>query len=340
MIQTVGAQWLMGSLSDEAWLVALVQTATTLPVLVIALPVGALADTVDRRRLMLISQTAMLIAAVALAGLTLRGQTTPASLLGLIFVIGLAQTLTAVCWQSVQPHLVERSEIPQAAALGGMSQNLARAVGPAIGGYLIAAAGAEWAFALNAASFAVVLVVLAGWRAPATPRPLGAEPFRAAIASGLRFVRGSPRLRRAFVRVGSFAAFASGLWALLPVLARRDLGLGSGGYGLLLAEDGIGALAGAWSLPALRARLGLDARVLTAMLVFAAVSVALGWLGSAYAVAPALVLAGWAWIVVLASLNAFTQLSLPEWVRSRGMSVHMLMFLGGQAVGGALWASC
>jgi MFS family permease len=336
-MQTVGAQWLMGSLSNDPLLVALVQTAMTLPFFLAALPAGAAGDIFDRRRLLLASQSFMLLGAALLAALAWADATTPALLLLLVFWVGLGQAITGPSWQALQPDLVDRHEIPQAAALGGMSMNLARALGPALGGALVAAGGPEWVFALNAVSFLAVLGVLAWWRRPAAERALGAEHFGPALRAGPRYVRSSPRLRSVLARAGLFGLFASGTWALLPVLARNDLGLGSGGYGLLLADVGLGAILGAWSLPRLRARLSLDALVATGSCAFAVACLALAWLHSVPAAAAALVLAGMAWISTLGSLNGSAQTALPNWVRSRGMALYLLVFLGSQALGGLIW---
>jgi MFS family permease len=336
-MQTVGAQWQMGSLTDSPLMVALVQTATTLPVVLVALPAGVLGDIGDRRRLMIVSQTSMMIAAVVLAVLTVGGLATSWLLLGLIFAMGCGQVFTGVSWQSIQPELVPRDEIPLAAALGGVSQNLARAVGPALGGALVAASGAGWVFAVNAASFLGVLGVLVRWRRRTVAAPLGPEPFGAALRAGLRYVRGSRRQRNAMVRVGSFSVAASGLWALLPIVARGELDLGSGGYGLLLADVGIGAIAGVWLLPRVRAVAPVDRLVLWATLAFAAACLPLGWIHSVPVVAVALMVSGMSWIVVLACINGYVQIALPDWVRARGMSLYTLVFLGGQALGGVIW---
>jgi MFS family permease len=336
-MQTVGAQWLMGSLSGDPLMVALVQTAMTLPFFVVALPAGAAGDIVDRRRLLLGSQSFMLASAALLAVLTLEDVTTPWLLLGLTFSIGLGQAMTAPSWQAVQPELVEREEIPQAAALGGMSMNTARAIGPALGGAIVAAAGAEWVFGFNAVSFLGVLAVLVWWRRPTRERALGAEHFPAAVRAGLRYARSAPRLRGVLARCALFVIFASGLWAILPVVARDELGLGSGGYGLLLGAVGLGAILGAWSLPRMRARLALTATVAAASAAFGLACLGLAWVHNVPVAAACLVVAGVAWITVVGSLNGTVQGALPDWVRSRGMAVYLLVFQASQALGGLVW---
>src|SRR3954449_3539950 len=267
-MQTVGAQWLMGDLTHDPLQVALVQTATSLPVFLLGFPAGAVGDVFDRRRVLLVSQAFMLAAAALLAFLTFKDDVTPWVLLGLTFAIGAGRALTAPSWQAIQPQLVGRELIPQAAALGAASVNVGRAVGPALGGALVAAAGAEWVFGLNAVSFLGVLAVLVMWRRARVEKPLGPEHVRAALRAGTRYVRSSPRMKAILARSAVFVVFASALWALLPILARNDLKLGSGGYGLLLGAVGVGAVLGTALLPRLRARASLDRVVAGAGLAF------------------------------------------------------------------------
>ena len=336
-MQVVGAQWLMGSLTDDPLLVALIQTAMTLPIFLVGFPAGALGDVFDRRRVLLLSQSFMLVTAGLLAALTLSGDVTPWVLLTLTFALGLGQALTAPSWQAIQPQLVGRELIPQASALGATSMNLARAVGPALGGALVAAAGPEWVFALNAISFLAVLAVLVAWRREPHAKVLGPEHIGSALRAGLRFVRSSPRMRTTMIRVFAYIFFGSAVWALLPVVARSGLGLGSGGYGLLLGAVGLGAVIGAATLPRARARWPLDRVVVGAALAHAAAAAVVAWVDVVAVVAVALVATGYAWIAVLGSLNASAQVVLPEWVRSRGMGIYLLVLQGGQALGALLF---
>src|SRR4051812_13909531 len=336
-MQMVGAQWLMGSLSSDPLLVALIQTALTLPIFLVGFPAGALGDIFDRRRVLIASQGFMLVSAALLAGLTLGGDATPALLLALTFAIGLGQAVMSPSWQAIQPQLVGRELIPQAAALGATSMNLARAIGPAIGGALVAAARPRWVVALNAGSFLGGLGVLALWRREPRAKVLGPEHVGSALRAGLRFVRSSPRTRTVLVRAMAFVVFATALWALLPVVARSRLGLGSGGYGLLLGAVGVGAVVAAWTLPRARARWSLDRVVVGASLALAGACLVLAWVRLVPLVALALVVGGYCWIAVLSSLNASTQAVLPDWVRSRGMGVYLLVFQGGQALGAVVW---
>src|SRR4051812_29753495 len=301
--QTVGAQWLMGDLGGSALQVALVQTAPTLPVSPLATPAGALGDVLDRRRVLLLSQTLMLLASAALAVLTAAGGVTPNRLLALTAVLAVGQALAAPCFQAVQPELVPRELLPQAALLNGANANVARAVGPAVGGLLIAATGPAAAFALNSVSFLGVLAVLYRWPRPHTERPLGAESVGQAIRAGLRYVRSAPAFSGVLARSALFMVFGSGLWALLPALARGPLGLGPNGYGGLLAAVGFGAVLGTAVLPRLRARRGSGAVVPAAMLAYATAMAVVGLQPSPALVVAALVLGGLSWIAVQSTLN-------------------------------------
>ena len=336
--QTVGAQWLMGDLGGSALQIALVQTAATLPVFILVVPAGALGDILDRRRLLLLSQTLMLLAAAALAVLTAAGGATPGRLLALTAVLAVGQALAAPCFQAVQPELVPREELPLAALLNGANANVARAVGPAIGGLLVAAAGPAAAFALNSATFLGVLGVLYSWPRPATRRPLGAEPVGQAIRAGLRYVRSAPEFCSVLVRSALFMVFASALWALLPAVARGPLDMGPNGYGGLLVAVGAGAVLGTAVLPRLSTRWGSSAVVTVAMLGYAAgLAVVGGVRASPVVVVAALVLVGLSWIAVQSTLNATAQLLLPTWARARALAYFQLVFMGGQAFGAVAW---
>jgi MFS family permease len=336
-MQTVGAQWLIVSLGGTALTVSLVQTATTLPTFLIGLPAGALGDIFDRRKIMIGAQAFMLICAAILGVLTVMDKIGIATVLALTFGIGLGSALLRPSWQAVQPELVEKEEIPQAAALNGVSMNMARAVGPAIGGVVVAVVNAGAVFIANAVSFVGVMGVLAWWKRPPQESALGAEHVTHAIETGVRYVRHSPRLRTVLTRTLSFCLFSSALWALLPVVAHDRLNMGSGGYGLLLGAVGTGAVAGAFVLAEARARWSTDAVVGTSTLAFALVAVTLAWSKSVPLVAGALVIGGIAWIGVLSSLNASAQIALPAWVRARGMATYLLVFQGGQALGSFGW---
>jgi MFS family permease len=336
-MQSVGAVWQVGTVSGSPALVALVQTATSLPIVLLALPSGAAADVLDRRRLLLTTQSWMLLSAAALCLATVAGLASPAVVLTLTFLLGLGNAANAPAWQATIPELVGGRELSAAVALNSAGFNIGRAVGPAIGGLIVAAAGPAAVFGLNAVSFLGVLAVLWRWRRP--PRvDLGAgEQVLGAIEAGVRYVRFAPLLRAVLVRTALFILPASALWALLPVVARGRLELGATGFGLLLGALGIGSVAGAVALPRLRQAVPIDRRVVGATCVFALATVALATLGSPLLVWLAMVAAGMAWLAILTSLNVATQTAVPRWVRARALAVYLLVFQGGLAAGSALW---
>ncbi len=335
-MQTVGAQELMLTLTTSATLVALIQTASGLPVVLLAVPAGAIGDLVDRRRLLIASQSFMLLAAGVLAGLALAGLITPVVLLALIFAVGVGQTLTSPTWQTLQPELVKPEDRTQAIALGAVNQNLSRAIGPAIGGALYAATSAGALFVVNAVSFVPVIGAVTRWRGGGRP-PSAVAPERVgeAIRAGARYVAGSPALRVILLRAGLFMLFANSIWALLPVVAHTRLHLGSGGYGLLLGGVGIGAVAGAAALPRVRARVSPAVLMSAGTVVFAAVTLALAYIHVSALAGLALVIGGVAWILVLSTLNSQYQSTLPGWAKARGMSYYLVVFQGGGAIGAA-----
>jgi MFS family permease len=336
-MQTVGAQWLLVDEPAASTLVALVQTANMAPVFFLALPAGVFADVFDRRRLLIVVQAASLLVAGGLAALTAAGEVTPALLLTFTFLLGCGQTLTMPAWQALIPELVPRSQLPAASALGGISMNLARAAGPALAGLLIASAGVAAVFALNALSFGFMVVALAAWRRrPVEPADLP-ERFGAALVAGGRYIRHSRVVRRILLRSLLFVAPGTVVWALLALVASRRLGLGPGGYGLLLAALGVGAVTGAFTLPRLRGWTSTNGIVLLASLVFAAALLVVALAANPAVVTVALFAAGAAWLAVMASLNATMQLFLPGWVRARGLSTYQVVFIGGQGVAALVW---
>jgi MFS family permease len=336
-MQTVGAQWLLVDEPAAETLVALVQTANMSPVFLLALPAGVFADVFDRRRLLIVVQASAMLVAGALAALTAAGTVTPALLLTFTFLLGSAQTLTMPAWQALTPELVPRNQLPSASALGGISMNLARAVGPAVAGLLIARVDVAAVFALNALSFGFMVLALVTWRRrPVEPddRP---ERFGAAVVAGGRYIRHSRVVRRILLRSLLFVVPGTVVWALLALVANRRLGLGPGGYGLLLAALGIGAVAGAFALPRLRRLTSTNGIVLLASLVYAAALLVVALVDSPAAVTVVLFAAGAAWLAVMANLNATMQLFLPGWVRARGLSTYQIVFVGGQGVAALVW---
>ena len=336
-MQTVGAQWLLVDQPAAETLVALVQTANMSPVFFLALPAGVFADVFDRRRLLMVVQTAALLTAATLAALTAAGQVRPPLLLTFTFLLGCAQTLTMPAWQALIPELVPRAQLPSASALGGISMNLARAVGPAVAGLLIASVSVAAVFALNALSFGFLVLALALWRRPAVEPDDVPERFGPALVAGSRYIRHSRVVRRILLRSLLFVVPGTVVWALLALVASRRLGLGPGGYGLLLAALGVGAVAGAFGLPRLRGLTSTNGILLLASLVYGAALVVVALVDNPAAVTVVLLAAGAAWLAVLASLNATMQLFLPGWVRARGLSTYQIVFVGGQGVAALVW---
>src|SRR6266550_6682179 len=302
-MQDVGESWLMTSLSASPILVALVETAGALPVVLVALPAGALADIVDRRRLLLFMQAWMVVAAGAMGILALRGQMTPGRLLSLTFLLGIGTAMSNPAWQAITPELVPSSELPSAIALSGAGINIARAIGPALGGFIVAASGPWAVFFLNAISFVAIMIVIYRWQPAPRKSKLPSEDIIGAMRTGTRYLRHSPELQTVLIRSGIFVICASALWALLPQQARRHLGLGSFGYGLLLGCVGFGALVGAWLLPKLRERLLTNQSVAAGSVVFGLATMSVAYVHSFAVLAVTLASGGVAWIVVLASLN-------------------------------------
>jgi MFS family permease len=334
-MQNVGAGWLMTQLTLSPLMVSLVQAAATLPVFLVILPAGALADMVDRRRFLLITQGWMVVAAGALGVLTLRHDITPWVLLGFTFALGLGAVMNDPAWQAITPEIVSAERHAPAVALNSVGYNAARAVGPALGGLVIAAAGSGWAFLLNAASFFGVIFFLYRWRRPHFERVESGRVGDALLA-GFAYVRRSPLVRCVLVRTGAFSLGASSLLALLPILARP---YGASGYGLLLGSFGLGALAGAAVLPRLRTRLSVDGMVVFDTLLFAAMTVLAGRVQAFEWLSLVLFASGTAWIGILACLNVAAQTMSPSSLRARTLSMYIFVLQGGMAVGSAAWGA-
>jgi MFS family permease len=334
-MQNVGAGWLMTQLTMSPLMVALVQAASTLPVFLVILPAGALADMVDRRRFLLITQGWMVGAAGLLGIFTLLGYVTPWILLLFTFVLGLGAVMNDPAWQAITPEIVCPENHAPAVALNSAGFNVARAVGPALGVVVIAATNSGIAFLLNAASFFGVIFFLYRWRRPDCE---SAETRRIAesLRSGFRYMRSAPTAHCVLIRTGAFSIAASSLLALLPVLARP---YGARGYGLLLGSFGMGALAGAGLLPQLRKFFSVDAVVAAAIILFAAMTFAAGRVHVFPALSLALFASGMAWIGILACLNVAAQTMSPPWMRARALSMYLLVLQGGMALGSAAWGA-
>jgi MFS family permease len=332
-MQTVAAQWVMTTLTSSAVLLSAIQAAGSIPVLLLAVPSGVLGDLFDRKRLILVGQLVMLVAAAGLAVLSALGALTPLVLIALLFVIGIGGAIGAPTWQTLQPELVPGEVRPQAIALGSVNQNLARAVGPAIGGVLLAATSAALVFGINAASFVAVLGAIMITRIPIRERTLPREHAFAAARAGGRFVINSPTLLSVIARTVAFVFFAGALWAILPLVARERLGLGSGGYGLLLGCVGIGALLAANLGPALRRRLPPTAIYALACILVAAPAVLLAVTHSVALTAVVLVASGSAWITGLGILGTAYQGQLPAWAKARAFAYYLIAFQGANGIG-------
>jgi MFS family permease len=337
-LQSVGAAWLMVSLSAGPMYIALIQTASALPFFVLALPAGAVGDIVDRRRLILLTESWMLTVSVVLAVTAVAGVTTPVLLLVLTFGLSAGDALEAPAWRAILPELVERDDLQTASALNGIEFNLARAVGPGLAGFLIATAGVGTAFVLNAVSFVGVIAVIARWKRPRRTSSLPTETVSGATIAAVRYVRYSPAIRTVILRSGSLMFFTSALWALLPSVANR-LGGSPVAYGLLLGSFGSGAVVGALLLQQVRSRLSTDAALAAGSVALGLVLVALGVVRVLSVLCVILLCGGAAWTLFMSLLNTLVQNLAPDWVRARVLAVHMLVFQGSIAVGSALWGA-
>jgi MFS family permease len=336
-MQNVGAAWLMTSLSRSPLMVSLIQTASSLPIFLLALPGGALADIVDRRRLLIFSQAWMMVAAGALGILTVFHMTTEWTVLGLSFMLGVGSALNAPAWQAIIPELVPREQLAAAVTLNGINFNLARAAGPALGGFVVAWIGSGANFLLNAASFLGVMIVLYAWRRESRPGVLPAERMLSAIRVGVRYVRYAPALRAVLVRTVAFVVGASAMWAVLPLIARWQLGLLATGFGLLLAWFGVGAVIGGALLTRLQQRASRDNIVHGATVLFIAMTVGLAFTHNSMVAGVLLALGGAAWVWAFSVLNVAAQLAVPRWVQGRALAVYQIAVQGGMAGASVLW---
>jgi len=333
----VGAGWLMTSLSANPMHVALVQVAGSAPMFLLALPAGAMADIVDKRRYLLGVQLWMAAVAMLLAVLTLLGLTTVWLLLGMTLAMGVGTALMMPAWSALTPELVSKRDLPSAIALSSLGINVARALGPAIAGVLVSLSGPWATFALNALSFFAVMAVLLTWKRERQVASFPAERLLGAMRAGWRYSRASKPLQAVLVRAAAFFVGASAGMSLLPLIVRGELQGSASDFGLMLGSVGVGAVLGATLLPRVRERISSDRLVLLASLLYALVLLALASLRHFAALLPVMLLSGAAWIAVLSSLQVAAQTSVPDWVRARALSVYILVFFGSMAAGGALW---
>lgn len=336
-MQNTGAGWLMATLSPDALTVSLVQAATILPVFLLALPAGALADTIDKRHFIIGTQSWMLAAAALLAVLTFAGLTGAWGLLALTFAIGAGSAMNSPAWGSVMAEVVPRQDLAQAIALNGVGFNLARAVGPAIAGMLVLAGGPALAFALNALSYVAVIAALLSWKRRHRLSALPREQVLSAMRAGMRFVRHTPVMRAAMLRSAAFFFSAAAPWAMLPLVVKQQLQLGAGTYGMLLGLMGVGGVSAGMLLPQVRARLSrgntVFASSLAAFLGMAVLALSRHWLPAAFG----MLLFGTGWVTASAVTQGVAQLAAPPWVRSRALAIFQLAFNGALVAGTFFW---
>ena len=333
----VASAWTMTTLTRTPIWVALVQSASTLPVFLLGLPSGALADILDRRRWLTATQFWLAATATALCAVTALGWMTTPLLLVLVFLNGIGLALRWPVFSAIVPELVPKTQLASALALNGVAMNLSRIVGPLLAGALIASAGSVWVFALNAVLSLLSGFLILRWRHEHRPSPLGQERLLSAMRVGVQFVRQSPRLRAVLLRVSIFFLHSTALLALLPLLARGLVGGDAGTFTMLLASMGAGAIVAVLALPRLRQRFGRDALVVGGTAVQSTATAVMAVAPNAWVAVPAMLTAGMAWITVANSLAVSAQMSLPNWVRARGMASYQMAIMGASALGAALW---
>lgn len=333
----VGAGWLMTSLTTNPTWVALVQATTSLSICLLAIPAGALADIIDRRRYLIVLQTIMLITAAILAVVTFIGDMKPQWLLLLTFCLGAGAALSLPTWQAIIPEIVSTKDLYSAIILNGVAFNISRAIGPACAGLIIAAAGPGAVFAINAISFFGIIFALKRWKRLPSDSALPAERLFGAIRAGFRYVRGTPTLHHVMLKSCAFFIFASSAWALLPLVARFELGCGPLGYGFLLACLGIGAVIGAFAIMDLQRLFNTDQLILAGAMGFCITIFLLAFFENYIIACIAMILGGIAWLSINSTLNTIAQQSVASWVRARALSVYLMIFYGSMALGSVLW---
>ncbi len=338
-IRDVASAWLMTDLSTSPTAVAMVQAAATLPVFLLAIPAGVLADILDRRKFLIGIQFLLAGTSISLMLLSAAGLQTVASLVALTFLGGIGAALMGPTWQAIVPELVERKDLKNAVALNSLGINIARAVGPALGGLVLASLGAAFTYGIDVISYVFVVAALWWWPRPEAAQDALSERMGGAFRAGLRYARASRELHVVLLRAFLFFALASSVWALLPLVARQLLGGGAGFYGLLLGAVGLGAIVGAVVMPSLRARLDADGLLLTAALVTALVMTLLSFAPPQWVAVLALLVLGMAWITALTTMNGVAQAILPNWVRGRSLAVYLTVFNGAMTLGSLSWGA-
>ncbi len=337
LIQAVGASWLMTSIAPSPDMVALVQASTALPILLLSLPAGAIADIWDRRVIMLIAQGAMLVVSAVLAAVAYLGHITPWTLLALTFLLGCGGALYGPAWQSSVGEQVPKEEVPAAVSLNSLAFNLARTAGPAIGGVIVATAGPPAAFVVNAATYIALIVVLGSWRRRIPAPTLPPESMRMAMQAGLRYVLLSPAIRTVLVRGFFFGLMGSALWALMPVIAKDLLAGGALTYGILFGAFGIGAVIGALLATAIRQRFSSEIIVAFSSLAFGLTAIGVAFSPHTALSMALLLVSGAAWVLALSTFNITVQISSPRWVVGRALAIYQMLTFGGLAAGSWLF---
>jgi predicted MFS family arabinose efflux permease len=335
---SVASGWLMTSLDANAFIVAMVQVANSLPMFLFAIPAGALADIVNQRRFLIVGESSITVVSAVFAALVWLHQITPTSLLLFSFVVTVGSAMTAPAWQAVVAKLVPKPDLPSAVAANSVGINVSRAIGPALGGVIIAALGIAAPFWLDAFSNVGVIAALIWWRAP--PRSASALPpeaFGSAIRTGLRYARYNTYLRATLIRTVAFFVFGSAYWALLPLVARTQIAGGPALYGVLLGAIGASAVGGAFLLRRLREKLGADSLVAAASLGTALATTLFAFARHPATAIVASFIAGASWIAAVSSLNVSAQVALPEWVRGRGLAMYVTVMFGALTIGSAIW---
>ena len=333
----VAAAWLMTSLTTSPVMVALVQTAATMPVFLLGLPSGALADILDRRRFLAVTQFWVAGAALLLCLAIVSEAINPTLLLVLVFINGIGLAMRWPVYAAIVPELVPRVHLPAALALNGLAMNVSRIVGPVLAGALIASVGTGWVFVLNAALSVLAGLMMLRWKSEPKTSALPGERFFAAMRLGVQYVRQSGPMRAVLIRVTTFFAQSTALIALLPLIARGMEGGSAGTYTLLFASMGCGAIASVFVLPWLRQRRTRDQLIRDGSWLQAAAMVAIGFAPNVYVGVPVMVVAGMAWLTVANAISVSAQLALPNWVRARGMSTFQVALMGSAGIGAALW---
>lgn len=338
-IRDVASAWLMTDLSTSPLAVSMVQAAATLPVFLLAIPAGVLSDILDRRKLLIGIQLLLAAASVCLVLLSVADMHTVASLVVLTFVGGVGAALMGPTWQAIVPELVDRKQLKDAVALNSLGVNIARAVGPALGGVLLANLGAALTYGVDVITYIFVIAALLWWRRPRAESDPLSERFPGAFRAGLRYARSSRELHVVLLRAFLFFAMASAVWALLPLVARQLLNGGANFYGILLGAVGLGAVGGAVILPRLRNHLSADGLLLASALITAVVMASLAFAPPQWVAVSMLLVLGGAWITALTTLNGVAQAILPNWVRGRSLAVYLTVFNGAMTVGSLGWGA-